>query len=527
MGGKQSQDPFPGKPEEPSSTAEPGSHPTLPATEQEVVERLLSEGTISHEVGDGPLRPEVRTRLSGNNREWKYRVVVVLDGKEVEDPLGTYPTEKHFPRDLGTDGEDGRDGPTHRHEVAKHATRCHLDVWTQAHRLLPNKTPWRKYWLWMLVILVLVSAGAVIAYCLSNPDCIDRSPPPGESQPPMPPIQKPDCTQIPNHPNCPQTDPPTLPSKPSAVEAVGMVTGSKKGTYYRFGQDMAPYAEKEGLTLQIKESAGSVANIMRIDSAENAAFGIVQADVLTFIKQKPELKRVTQRLRVIFPFYLEEVHVLARKEIKTLRDLQGKRVSIGRDGSGVWLTAKNLLKILNIDIAREEHLGTEDAIDGVLSDKLDAMFYVAGKPTKVFERLTQMSESGREDDLQLLNGIHFVPITEREIFAQTYEGDGVYLGPDDYPWMKEKVPTAAVRAILVSFDFSAHHDDYYRGRCEQLGMLGRAIRDNIGALRKGGHKKWQQVDLDREVPGWRQDTCSRGSVGNKNGRSHPAGFKFR
>ncbi|WP_176722511.1 TAXI family TRAP transporter solute-binding subunit [Candidatus Thiosymbion oneisti] len=311
------------------------------------------------------------------------------------------------------------------------------------------------------------------------------------------------------------------------ADPVGMVTGSKKGTYYRFGNDMAQYARKEGLRLQIKPSAGSLANIDRINSKENAAFGIVQADVLTFIKRQPKLQDVARRLRVIFPFYLEEVHVLARKEIKTLRDLQGKRVSIGRDGSGVWLTAKNLFKILNIDVAREEHLGTDDAIKGVLSNKLDAMFYVAGKPTKAFEPLTRMSESGRQDILQLLDGVHFVPITEQEIFAQTYEGDGVYLGPDDYPWMKEKVPTAAVRAVLVSFDFSKRHTPYYRQRCKQLGMLGRAIRGNMGELLKNGHDKWNQVDLEREVPGWRQDACSRELADNKSGKSYRDGTKIQ
>ncbi|WP_133510849.1 hypothetical protein [Candidatus Thiosymbion oneisti] len=222
MGSKEYQDPFTGEPEGsfgPSGTVVgPGSHPDLPAAEQEVVERLLSEGTISHEVGDGSLRLAVHTRLSGNNRGWKYRVIVVLDGEEVEDPLGTYPIEKRFPRDLRTDNEDGGDGSAHRHEVAKHAARYHLDIWIQAHRLLLKETPRRRYWLWILVILVLASFGTAIAYCLSNPDCIGGSPPPGESQPPMPPIQKPDCTQIPNHPNCPQKDPPTLPSKPPASD---------------------------------------------------------------------------------------------------------------------------------------------------------------------------------------------------------------------------------------------------------------------------------------------------------------------
>ncbi|WP_089729616.1 hypothetical protein [Candidatus Thiosymbion oneisti] len=215
MGSKQHQDPFTGEPEELSGTAEPGSHPDLPAAEQEVVECLLSEGSVSHEAGGGSRLLEVHTRLSGNNREWKYRVVVVLDGKEVEDPLGAYPTEKHFPRDLGADDEDGGGGSAHRLKVAQHAARCHLDIWTQAHRLLPKKAPRRRYWLWILIILILASAGAAAAYYLLKdrpvvgPSVKDRSP--------IPPTPTPDCTQTPNHPDC-RKGSPMPPSEPPDLE---------------------------------------------------------------------------------------------------------------------------------------------------------------------------------------------------------------------------------------------------------------------------------------------------------------------
>jgi uncharacterized protein len=300
-----------------------------------------------------------------------------------------------------------------------------------------------------------------------------------------------------------------LPFAVGAEDGVGMVTGSTKGTYYRFGLDMAKYAEPQGLTLLVKESAGSLKNIERINSTENAAFGIVQADVLTFLEQKPEFRGVVERLRVVFPFYLEEVHVLARKDIRTLRDLDGKRVSIGLDGSGVWLTAKNIFRILGIRADREESLGTDEAIQRVLTGELDAMFYVAGKPTPAFEPLAKIAASGQPEMVQLLEQVHFVPISEPEIFAETYEQDGVFLGPEDYPWMTEQVPTAAVRAILVSFDFSSRQNAYYTLRCTQLGTLGQAIRDNLGVLQSGGgHPKWQEVDLDRGVPRWQRDSCS-------------------
>lgn len=304
-----------------------------------------------------------------------------------------------------------------------------------------------------------------------------------------------------------------FPTYSVASEGVGMVTGSSKGTYYRFGLDMKKYAEQDGLLLDIKESAGSLRNIERINSRENAAFGIVQADVLTFLATKPEMKDVVDKLRVIFPFYLEEIHVFANTQIQSLSDLNGKRVSIGVDGSGVWLTSKNIFNILGIELGQEEHLDTSTALQKVLIGELDAMIYVAGKPTKAFDPITKMANSGKPEIIDLLKNVHFVPVTEKPIFEETYEKDGVYLGPEDYPWMAEKVPTAAVRALLVSFDFSSGSTDYYKLRCSQLATLGKAIWNNISKLQEGeGHQKWNEVHLQRTVPKWKHDTCSRSNL---------------
>jgi TRAP-type uncharacterized transport system substrate-binding protein len=59
-----------------------------------------------------------------------------------------------------------------------------------------------------------------------------------------------------------------------------MVTGSKTGTYIQFGNDIAGVAKTVGLDILVKDSQGSIDNIKRINSKENATFGIVQSDVL-------------------------------------------------------------------------------------------------------------------------------------------------------------------------------------------------------------------------------------------------------
>ena len=84
------------------------------------------------------------------------------------------------------------------------------------------------------------------------------------------------------------------------------------------------------------------------------------------------------------------------------------------------------------------------------------------------------------------------------------------IGPADYTWVETGAPTVAVKAVLISFNFSARSDNpYYRRRCQQLASLGRAIRDNMRALRSSGHPKWQEVNLEESVGSWELDLCSR------------------
>ncbi|WP_089936302.1 hypothetical protein [Candidatus Entotheonella palauensis] len=75
-------------------------------------------------------------------------------------------------------------------------------------------------------------------------------------------------------------------------------------------------------------------------------------------------------------------------------------------------------------------------------------------------------------------------------------------------WLDGEVKTAAVKAVLVSFDFSSKRNAYFSWRCGQLENLGKAIREQFDHLQSTGHPKWQEVDLEQQVGIWQRDTCS-------------------
>lgn len=298
-------------------------------------------------------------------------------------------------------------------------------------------------------------------------------------------------------------------------DRMGIVTGSVTGTYIKFGQDMATVTEGKGLNLLVKESQGSLANIRRMVSRENAAAGIVQSDVLGFLTRSKDekMRRVAARLRLIFPFYNEEVHLYASKKINTFADLGGKRVVVGTKGSGNWLTTTNLLHMMGIEPAERLNLSPAAGATAVLTGKADAMFYVAGKPVKLFTNIEQLVDKPKYQ--QLIQNVHMVPLDDPKML-QEYQSAS--LGPTDYSWLQTEIPTIAVKALLIGFDFSSRKNAYYVKRCDELKRLGTEVRSNLDQLRNNGHPKWGEVNLDEDIGLWKRDKCSfvePASIGSK------------
>lgn len=291
-----------------------------------------------------------------------------------------------------------------------------------------------------------------------------------------------------------------------AGETLGMVTGPRTGTYIAIGRDIADAAKAAGLSIQIKPSDGSIDNIRRINSRENAALGIVQSDVLGFMgrSRNPETMRMAEHLRMILPLYHEEVHILARKEIRQLSDLTGKRVVIGEDGSGHMLTAINLFAMMGVTPKKILRKSPPEGVLALLDKQVDAVFFVGGKPVKLFKNLEALKEKDNTKYQFLLSDIHFLPLKEPRMLEEYQVAE---ITPQDYAFVGEAVPTIAVTAVLVTYDFSGG-GKRQKARCQQLRTLADVLRKQLPELQAKGHPKWREVRLDEAPPIWQKDACA-------------------
>lgn len=291
-------------------------------------------------------------------------------------------------------------------------------------------------------------------------------------------------------------------------EGYNIVTGGATGTYIQIGQDLRRLLARNGRTLNVLQSDGSQANINDVFQRRWTPLGIVQHDVLGWIQEysqnDPELLRIAETTRLVYPLYNEEIHILARQGINSLRDLSGKRVAIGKTASGTNMTASLLLGpgSADIELGEEVSAGGRDAVDMLKRGEIDAMFYVAGYPVQLF-----VEEISSEDNL------HLLPLNEPYL-REFYTSSSIPAGA--YSWQPEAVPVVAVKAVLMTYEFD--HSTPYRSRaCNFVGLTASIIRENLDWLRTSGHPKWNSVNLNADIPGWQQARCV--SEGRNEGRS--------
>lgn len=289
--------------------------------------------------------------------------------------------------------------------------------------------------------------------------------------------------------------------------AIGMVTGPRTGTYIQFGRDIAREAAKVGVSINVYESNGSIDNIKRITSKEKVGLAIVQSDVLGFLSRSknPDSIATAGKLRLVAPFYNEEVHVLARKEIKTLADLEGKRVVVGMEGSGSMITAVNLFSTLHISPGKMFQIDPPRGVVATLDNEVDAVVFVGGKPVKMFKNMEDLSSIKTGANAGKLDQVHFLPINDARLLKEYRPATITH---SDYAFVSADVPTIAVTAVLITYDYSRKPGSYYKEQCQNMRKLAEALQGNLGDLRATGHPKWKEVDLSADVGNWKRDSCS-------------------
>lgn len=268
---------------------------------------------------------------------------------------------------------------------------------------------------------------------------------------------------------------------------VGIISGGVDGTYVRIASDLASVLD-DGKTLRILPilGKGSLQNLADILYLRGVDVGIVQSDVLTFVKQRHLFPGAEQNVQYIAKLYDEEVHVLARKDIARIEDLSGQQVNVDVSGSGTAMTASLLFSTLGIT-PQLTNFDQPSALEKLKQGDLAAIVFVTGQPSRLFSSLPADS------------GLHFLSVPLTNALLSTYLP--AELMHASYPALIEDgapVPTVAVGSVMAVFAWRPPQERYVK----VTRFVEAFVSKFPQLLQPPRHPKWKEVNLAAKVPGW-------------------------
>lgn len=172
--------------------------------------------------------------------------------------------------------------------------------------------------------------------------------------------------------------------EPAPPSRLVITTGSEQGAYYAFAKRYAESLKRNGITLEVVSSKGSVENVARMTAPEKRFdLALLQGGIASD-KTAPGLMSYGR----VFLEPLWVFHTLP-DDLDRLTALAGKRIAIGPAGSGTRVLAENLLAANGIKEggATLLALGSGEAVAALERGEADAAFLTLAPESPLVQKL--------------------------------------------------------------------------------------------------------------------------------------------
>jgi len=171
--------------------------------------------------------------------------------------------------------------------------------------------------------------------------------------------------------------------QPAPPRHMTISTGGESGAYYAYAKRYAQLLAANGITLEVRTSAGSQQNLERLKSGE-ADIALIQGGITEVLKADDE-----SELRSLGSVSYEPVWVFYRSDhrIDKLHHLSRQRIAVGEEGSGIRGLALQLLEANGIaaDSKNLVSVAGVGAAQALQQGQIEAAFIVAAQDAPVVQ----------------------------------------------------------------------------------------------------------------------------------------------
>ncbi|MCV6598947.1 MAG: TAXI family TRAP transporter solute-binding subunit, partial [Alphaproteobacteria bacterium] len=177
-----------------------------------------------------------------------------------------------------------------------------------------------------------------------------------------------------------------------STDFITLGTGEVNATYYPRGLFLCKlineFQTENKIRCSVESTDGSVYNINAIDKGE-LNFAISQSDTVynAVNGKKNFLNNEKEKIRSVISIYPELLTFIVSKKsgIKSIEDIEGKRINIGNPLSGSRVSTLKLFEKYGIKkekLSLAGGLKIEDTADALRDDKIDGYFFMVGHPSQ-------------------------------------------------------------------------------------------------------------------------------------------------
>ena len=176
---------------------------------------------------------------------------------------------------------------------------------------------------------------------------------------------------------------------PPPPKSIKMAAGLPEGLYYQFGERLKQDLAKEGVTLNVIETGGTVDNLRLLSSPKSDVdFAMVQGGVADIAKYPHLVSIAGMFYEPVWVWYRASAFKSDDGQLRVLKQLKGKRVSLGNQGSGTAALSSAMLNLseINQDEIKAEYLTPDQALAKLNAGELDVAFIVAAAEAPVLKK---------------------------------------------------------------------------------------------------------------------------------------------
>ncbi|MEZ5819696.1 MAG: TAXI family TRAP transporter solute-binding subunit [Xanthobacteraceae bacterium] len=273
------------------------------------------------------------------------------------------------------------------------------------------------------------------------------------------------------------------------ANTVTLISGTIGGTYVQFGADLASVLD-DGNKLRVLPivGRGSVQSVADILFLQGVDLGIVRSDTLDYLERKGFAKDIKKQFTYVTKLYNEEMQMIAPKSIASIKDLNGKRVSVDLPNGGTFVTALTVFERLGIK-PQVYYIEQRIAMEKLQKGELDAVIVCGGKP---YKSVSNFKNDGR---FHLARVEYAKPLQNDYLPATLTSKDYPNLIPEG-----QTVDTIAVPAVLAAYNWAPNTDRY-----RKLTQFVDAFFTKFPSFQRPPfHPKWKEVSLSAPLADWQR-----------------------